>query len=119
MVTNKQIKLIIMLTNLQEHGRKKCEIYWPEENPIIFEKMTLSVESEFFLLDKSVVQRNIIIFNEETQKSETVTLLHVVCWPDYSIPEDETGYKAIELLLTYVDDYRNCYPLAPVVVHCR
>ena len=108
-----------MLTGVQEHGRKKCEMYWPEENPIVFEKMTISVEGEFFLLDKSVVQRNIIIFNEETQTSETVTQLHVLCWPDHSIPEDETGYKAVELLISYVDDFRNNHPQAPVVVHCR
>ncbi len=108
-----------MLTNLQEHGRKKCESYWPGENPIIFEKFTISLENEFYLLDKSVIQKNFIIYNEETKKSENITQLHVVCWPDHSIPEDETGYKAIELLVSFIDDYRNCFSESPVIVHCR
>jgi protein-tyrosine phosphatase len=119
MVMNKQVKLIIMLTNLQEHGRKKCELYWPEENPIVFEKFSVTSENEFYLLDKSVIQKNFILFDEETKKSENITQLHAVCWPDHSIPEDETGYKAIELLLSYIDDYRNFFPESPIIVHCR
>lgn len=119
LLINKKVKLVIMLTNLQEHGRKKCDQYWPDGSPIIFEKLTISMEHEFYVVDNSILQRSFLVYNEETKKSENITQLHVLCWPDHSIPEDETGYKTIELLLSYIDDFRSCYDASPVIVHCR
>jgi protein tyrosine phosphatase len=109
-----------MLSNLQEEGRKKCDLYWPSNilSPIVFEKFKITLENEDFILDKAVMQRNFIIHDEENCKKHNVTQLHVVCWPDHSIPEEESGYKAIDLLISYVDDYSTCYK-SPIVTHCR
>ena len=121
MIMLKNIKLIVMLSNLQEEGRKKCDIYWPinSECPIILNKFKIILENEEFILDKAVIQRNIVIINEEENITYNVTQLHVVCWPDHSVPEEEAGYKAIDLIISFVDDFNNCFKDSPVVIHCR
>ena len=110
-----------MLSNLQEEGRKKCDLYWPVSihSPIVFEKFKIVLENEDFILDKAVVQRNFTIINEENNLKVNVTQLHLICWPDHSVPEEECGYKAVDLLLSIIDDYSACYRDSPIITHCR
>lgn len=117
----KGIKLVVMLSNLLEEGRKKCEMYWPKDtgSPIIFEKFRVVLESQVFILDDAVMQRNIIVIDEENNKEFTVTQLHATRWPDHSVPEEEIGFKMVDLLLTYIDDFKTCYSKAPILIHCR
>ncbi len=117
----KDIKLVIMLTKTEEECRKKCEKYWPDtlEEPIVFEKFKIEFINEDYILDQAVIQRNFVIHDEEFDKKYNVTQLHVICWPDHSVPEKEIGFKTIELLISYVDDFRLCYQNSCVLVHCR
>ncbi len=121
LILNRNIKLIIMLTNLEEDSRKKCDKYWPDDinTPIVFEKFKILLENEEYLLDSSIIQRTLCLHDEETNTKYTITQLQVVCWPDHSVPEQETGFKSIELLNTYVDDFRILHNNSPVLVHCR
>jgi protein tyrosine phosphatase len=121
MIVVKNIKLIIMLTNVLEENRNKCEIYWPvnDSTSITFGKYKITLETEVFILDKAIIQRNIVIESEPDNLRYTVTQLHVVCWADHSAPEEELGFKMIEMILSLVDDCRNSNKDSPIVVHCR
>lgn len=121
LIFNKKIKIIIMLANLCEEGRKKCDAYWPEQSnnsSLNLENFEIKLENEFPVLDKAVIQRNFIITNKEDGTTFTCAQLHVICWPDHSYPEEEIGYKAIDLVISYIDDILN-ESRSPVVVHCR
>jgi protein tyrosine phosphatase len=121
MVLIKNTKLIIMLTNLKEENRNKCDLYWPssDNKPISFEKYKIHLETEVIILDKAIIQRNFLIENESENTKHYCTQLHVICWEDHSAPQEELGFKMIELILSYVDDARNENKNSPVVVHCR
>lgn len=110
-----------MLTNVIEENRNKCEIYWPtdQSTPIVSGKYKIQLETQVFILDKAVIQRNFVIEDEKDNIRYTVTQLHAVCWADHSAPEEELGFKMIEMILSYVDEYRCMNQFSPVVVHCR
>ncbi len=120
LIFNKKIKVIIMLANLYEEGRKKCDAYWPEENNQNnnYQNFDVHLENEFPILDKAVIQRNFIITNKLDGTILNCTQLHVICWPDHSYPEEEIGYKAIDLVISYIDDILN-ESLSHIIVHCR
>lgn len=123
MVALKNIQLIIMLCNLREDSRNKSEQYWPKT---IMEKISPSddlsvyLASEDVILDKAIVRRELEIeFIEHGQAfNHKATQLQVICWPDHSVPEAEIGFKAIEIILSFVDMIRETSPKSPVLVHC-
>lgn len=121
MIILENTKLIIVLTNLQEENRNKCEQYWPsnEDRPFIVGRFTISLSTEVVILDKAVIQRNIIIEDTVENIRHSVTQLHAICWPDHSAPQEEVGFKMIEIIISYVLGYRNENRESPVVVHCR
>lgn len=107
-----------MLSNLKEDLNTKCDLYWPKDlaSPILFENLKIILESEFFILDKGVMLRNIRI--EYFEERFSVIQLHVVCWPDHSTPEEDIGFKMIEIVLSYVEETRKIEK-SPIVIHCR
>jgi len=117
----KEVKLIIMLTNIEEDGRKKCDKYWPDnfETPFVFENFKVILECEEDILNSAVTQRIFCLHDEENDTKYSITQLHVYCWPDHSVPEKEIGFKMIELLFSFIDEFRVCYQNSPVLVHCR
>jgi protein tyrosine phosphatase len=121
MIIIENTKLIIALTNLQEENRNKCEQYWPlnEDTPLTVGKFTISLQTEVIILDKAVVQRNIVIEDTKENIRHSVTQLQAICWPDHLAPQEEVGFKMIEIIMSYVQGYRNENRDSPVVVHCR
>ena len=121
MILIKNIKLIIMLTNLKEENRSKCELYWPssDDSPINYGNYKIYLETEVIILDKAIIQRNFVIENQSENIKHNCTQLQVICWEDHSAPQEELGFKMIEMIFSYVDDERNQNKNSPVVVHCR
>lgn len=121
-IVNHGVKLIVMLANLNEEGRKKCDMYWPKDtkNPLKFNELKISLENQDYIMDKNVIQRRCYIVHDgEKDIKYTVTHLQILSWPDHSVPEKEDGFKMIDLVVSYIDDYRNNYKQSPVLVHCR
>lgn len=84
------------------------------------------------ILPKAIYQRNIIIETLpegellETKEILSLQHLHIVCWPDHFIPEEETGYKMIELVSMLIDESRKATSTetikdfkSPILIHCR
>jgi protein tyrosine phosphatase len=84
---------------------------------LLFEDFNVKTEAEDKLLDDHIIQRHIIL--EQGDIKREVTHLQVTCWPDHSAPDVDIGYKMIEMLVCFVDDYRQNYKDSPVTVHCR
>lgn len=132
MILEKEIPLIIMLCNIYEECnrvskknililiKKKCEKYWPEEGKDLNyenENITVKLKKEEFILEDSLILREISVSTEH--KQHLITQLHVINWPDYKIPEKEIGYKTIEILITFIDIFKEKCKNKPTIVHCR
>jgi protein tyrosine phosphatase len=101
----------------------KFDIYWPKnenENLQINEYITIKLDSELELMEDSVIIRNfsIIINNEDGKKIINIQQIHIICWNDHTIPKAEVGYKALDAVMTLIDDYLKENKKS-IVIHCR
>ena len=76
-------------------------------------------------MEDSVILRNFTIFykkeNEKDEKIINVQQIQIICWNDHTIPKAEVGYKALDAVMTLIDDYlkdKNNNKKS-IVVHCR
>ena len=71
-------------------------------------------------MEDSVVMRNFAInFDEENDKKIIkVQQIHIICWNDHTIPKAEVGYKALDAVITLIDDYLKENKKS-IIIHCR
>uniref|UniRef100_K1R9H5 protein-tyrosine-phosphatase n=1 Tax=Magallana gigas TaxID=29159 RepID=K1R9H5_MAGGI len=115
MVWEQNVSIIVMLTQLVERGRRKCDIYWPEtaREPVYYGDLVVELESESTLPD--YVLRVMSIKLGDTRK--TVKQFAYLAWPDMGIPETS------EAMLKFAKEVRSHLPppatsKGPMVVHC-
>lgn len=120
----KEIPLIIMLCNIKEDSRIKCEQYWPSKVNEITSfgegEVEILLVKESILLDNGIIRRDINIKTKKDDQfiSHDVVHLQVVCWPDHSVPDKDLGFKAIEMLCSAVDSIKDAKNFTHVLTHC-
>nr|XP_022325437.1 receptor-type tyrosine-protein phosphatase F-like isoform X2 [Crassostrea virginica] len=113
MIWQEHMTLIVMLTNLMEGTKKKCEKYWPDlqlEATFGKFKVLLLTENHYAFY---IVRRMKVTFLE-TDSSRTVTQFHYTQWPDHGVPDP------IDLVLfhQHVMRFRKKQKDGPTLVHC-
>ena len=68
-------------------------------------------------MEDSVVMRYFSI-NIGEKRIIKVQQIHIICWNDHTIPKAEVGYKALDAVITLIDDYLKENKKS-VVIHCR
>lgn len=100
MILQENTRLIINLTKTKEHGKIKCDQYWPNEVGESFSfdesgqviKVTL-ISSESLI--KNLIRRKLKIMNEMNgEMLQEVIQLNYLSWPDHGAPE-QTDYQII------------------------
>ncbi|CAB3368658.1 Hypothetical predicted protein [Cloeon dipterum] len=83
MVWQEKVSLIVMLTNLVEGGKKKCEKYWPDVNQ---EKRhgLISVRTVNEEMTADFVTRALLVSRYDTNR--LVQQLHYTSWPGNEVP---------------------------------
>ncbi|GMT14514.1 hypothetical protein PFISCL1PPCAC_5811, partial [Pristionchus fissidentatus] len=103
MIWQEKCKSIVMLCNIVECGKKKCEQYWPETGEASYGALQVKVtaKAEF---EKLITVTNLTV----TDGSDSLELEHIIWnnWPDKGVPADthvlQTTRQAQEAL-----SYRN------------
>lgn len=75
---------IVMLTNLIEDGKRKCEQYWPENDEIQFGEMNIRLRSIDRYADYTI--RNLSV-NQGGSAWKDVRQFHFTSWPDKGVPK--------------------------------
>lgn len=110
MVWKESCKTLIMLTNLTETGKKKCEQYWPDEGceqygPISVQLLDTDELPDFtirtFLLTKG-------------GQSKYLKQFHFTTWPDHGVPRFGHSLLLFRQKIRAYDNLDN----GPVIVHC-
>nr|KAG5710302.1 hypothetical protein BaRGS_009018 [Batillaria attramentaria] len=110
MVWKESAKTLIMLTNLTETGKKKCEQYWPDEGceeygPISVQLLDTDELPDFtirtFLLTKG-------------GQSKYLKQFHFTTWPDHGVPRFGHSLLLFRQKIRAYDNLDN----GPVIIHC-
>ncbi|XP_059477291.1 receptor-type tyrosine-protein phosphatase epsilon-like isoform X2 [Neocloeon triangulifer] len=83
MIWHESVDLIVMVANVIENGKVKCEKYWPDiEQTVCHGSFKIQNLSETIHLD--FMERSLVISNGD--ESRQIIHMHYTMWPDHGVP---------------------------------
>ncbi|XP_072026997.1 receptor-type tyrosine-protein phosphatase mu-like [Amphiura filiformis] len=104
---------IVMLTNLVEQGKRKCQQYWPETNEP-FVATPMKVRRKKIREYADFVIRDFVLEKDGEDKPHEIRQFHFVSWPDMGVPEYPTQILNFIRLVNAYEPEESGLP----ILHC-
>ncbi|CAL1544213.1 unnamed protein product, partial [Lymnaea stagnalis] len=109
MIWEQKIEKVVMLTNLIEDGKSKCDPYWPDEGETTFGEIRVRLAATQVFADYIIRRLQLYM---DSQPMHPVTQFHFTSWPDKGVPENPWALVDFEQRVAATATKR------PIVVHC-
>jgi protein tyrosine phosphatase len=117
LIWQEKLEIIVMVTNLKEGTKNKCEQYWPNNHmePEHFGPFTVTLLDEQVLPD-FVIRHISVKFEDISDTVRNITQYHLTSWPDHGVPDYATP---LMILHKQVMNRWSSLPRGPpILVHC-
>ncbi|KAG8451099.1 hypothetical protein GDO86_003389 [Hymenochirus boettgeri] len=115
MVWEKEVRIIVMLTVCEEHGKVLCDQYWPSETAA-YGPFTVQKVSEVICKEWTIRHLTINRLKDVDSPVRHISQLHYTAWPDRGIPHNPSS------LITFAELVREEIQITkgpgPTVLHC-
>ncbi|XP_078047953.1 putative receptor-type tyrosine-protein phosphatase mosPTP-1 isoform X2 [Augochlora pura] len=120
MVWEQRVYIIVMITNLVERGRKKCDMYWPKKGSETYGYIQVTLLREDVMATYTIRTLRIRHLKVKKRKNgvnmgeRVIWQYHYTGWPDHGVPEHPLP------VLSFIRKSSNANPTdaGPIVVHC-
>ncbi|XP_035894669.1 tyrosine-protein phosphatase 99A isoform X1 [Anopheles stephensi] len=118
MVWEQRVAVIVMITNLVERGRRKCDMYWPKDGTETYGIIQVRLVKEDVMATYTVRTLHIkhlkMKKKKQSQMEKTVYQYHYTNWPDHGTPDHPLP------VINFVKKSTTANPPdgGPIVVHC-
>ncbi|XP_019855556.1 PREDICTED: receptor-type tyrosine-protein phosphatase alpha-like, partial [Amphimedon queenslandica] len=105
--------VIVMVTNVKEEGKVKCQQYWPDSDTKDYGPFSVTLSDEQVLTEYIIRKIHLTLLGSD-QPPLMITQYHFTSWPDHGVPEYATS------ILQFHRRIKNEYKptKGPMLVHC-
>ncbi|XP_064386156.1 uncharacterized protein LOC135334774 isoform X2 [Halichondria panicea] len=104
--------IIVMLTNLKENNKIKCQPYWPESGKKQFGPFTVAITDQQILADYTI--RTLEASLDGDRRVLRVKLFHFTAWPDHGVPDYATPILGFHRRV----QSQHKPSKGPILIHC-
>ncbi|ESN89995.1 hypothetical protein HELRODRAFT_116629 [Helobdella robusta] len=115
MVWQLNARIILMVTNLVENGRHKCDIYWPDAGSSKYGDIVVQLKHLEGYADYKI-RTFAVASSSNGAETREVIQLHFTTWPDNGVPLHPTALLELRKRITNKNDAN--FTEHPIVVHC-
>ncbi|KAI8773338.1 receptor-type tyrosine-protein phosphatase alpha, partial [Biomphalaria glabrata] len=109
MLWEQKVDVVVMLTDLVEGTKVKCEKYWPDTDKIQFGYIKVKLGSTQVFADYTIRKLEL---SKKGEVGHIFTQFHFTSWPDKGVPSTQWSLVDVEQRVTSIPTNK------PIVVHC-
>jgi protein tyrosine phosphatase len=109
MLLEQGVEVVVMVTNLAEGGKVKCERYWPEDDVIQAGDIKVQLTTSQVFADYTIRRLQLLL---EGDCVHELTQFHFTAWPDKDVSTTAWSLVDFEQRVAFISTDK------PIVVHC-